>query len=90
MGRRLTVAAGSVALILDPEAFILAGSAAHPALVAAVARVAEEWAPRLPMRFLVSSFGPEAPLVGAVGEAASALRATVFSGLLPASSRSAR
>ncbi len=90
MGRRLTIAAGSVALILDPEAFILAGSAAHPAFVQAVAAVAEEWAPQLPMRFLVSSFGPEAPLVGAVGEAASALRATVFSALLPATSRSTR
>ena len=83
MGRRITLAAGSVALILDPEAFILGGTAAHPVLVDAVARVADSYAAQLPMRFLVSSFGPEAPLVGAVGEAASALRHSVFSGVLP-------
>lgn len=82
IGRRLVVAAGTVALVLDPEAFILGGEAAHPALVEAVDRVAEEFAAQLPLRFLVSAFGPEAPLVGVVGEAASALRALVFSRLL--------
>ncbi|WP_091227400.1 ROK family transcriptional regulator [Microbacterium sp. 3J1] len=87
MGRRLTYVAGSVALVLDPEAFILSGSAAHPALVDAVSAVAEELAPQLPMRFLVSSFGPEAPLVGAVDQAAAALRATVFSQLVPSAER---
>lgn len=90
MGRRLTLVAGSIALVLDPEAFILGGSAAHPAMVDAVARVADELAPRLPLSILVSSFGPEAPLVGAVGEAASALRATVFSRLLPGADRNSR
>jgi len=90
MGRRLTLVAGSIALVLDPEAFILGGTAAHPALVAAVARVADELAPQLPLSILVSSFGPEAPLVGAVGEAASALRASVFSGLLPTTDRKTR
>ena len=90
MGRRLALVAGSIALVLDPEAFILGGSAAHPALVHAVGLVADELAPRLPLRILVSSFGPEAPLVGAVGEAASALRATVFSRLLPGSDRNSR
>lgn len=83
MGRRITLAAGSVALIVDPEAFILAGTAAHPVLVEAVREVADSFAAQLPMRFLVSEFGPEAPLVGAIGEAASALRATVFSLILP-------
>ncbi|WP_341955423.1 ROK family transcriptional regulator [Microbacterium sp. LWH13-1.2] len=91
MGRRLTLIAGSIALVLDPEAFILSGSAAHPAMLDAVADYyAENLAPRLPLRFVASSFGPEAPLVGAAGEAASALRATVFSRLLPKSERSAR
>ena len=83
MGRRITLAAGSVALIVDPEAFVLAGTAAHPVLVDAVRRVADSFAAQLPMRFLVSDFGPEAPLVGAIGEAASALRATVFTRILP-------
>ncbi|WP_144874695.1 ROK family transcriptional regulator [Microbacterium sp. 1.5R] len=90
MGRRLTIAAGSVALILDPEAFVLGGSAAHPVLVDAVRRVADEFAAQLPMRFLVSSFGPEAPLVGAVQEAAAALRASVFSRVVPSAERVGR
>jgi predicted NBD/HSP70 family sugar kinase len=83
MGRRITLVAGSVALVLDPEAFVLSGSAAHPVLVDPVQSVADAYAAQLPMRFLVSSFGPEAPLVGAIGEAASALRTTVFSSVLP-------
>jgi predicted NBD/HSP70 family sugar kinase len=87
MARRLTLVAGTIALVLDPEAFILAGTAAHPALIDAVAREAEELAARLPLRFLVSSFGPEAPLVGAVGEAGAALRATVFAQLVPSVER---
>lgn len=90
MGRRLTIAAGSVALILDPEAFILGGTAAHPVLVDAVALVADEFAAQLPMRFIVSSFGPEAPLVGAVQESAAALRATVFSRLVPSAEKAGR
>lgn len=87
MGRRLAYVAGTIALVIDPEAFILSGRAAHPAFVEAVAVVADELAPRLPMRFIVSAFGPEAPLVGAVDQAASALRATVFSQLVPAVER---
>jgi predicted NBD/HSP70 family sugar kinase len=83
MGRRITLAAGSVALIVDPEAFILAGSAAHPVVVDSVRMVADAFAAQLPMRFLVSEFGPEAPLVGAIGEATSALRAAVFTSIVP-------
>lgn len=83
MGRRITLAAGSVALIVDPEAFILAGTAAHPVLVDSVRKVADAFSAQLPMRFLVSEFGPEAPLVGAIGEATSALRAAVFTSIVP-------
>lgn len=90
IGRRLTVVAGTVALVLDPEAFVLSGTAAHPVLVDAVERVAEEFAAQLPMRFLVSSFGPEAPLIGAIGEAASALRVRLFNDILPATDRRRR
>lgn len=82
IGRRLFLAAGSVALVLDPEAFILGGEAVHPALLDAIERVADEFSAQLPLRFLASAFGPEAPLVGAVGEAASALRADVFTRIL--------
>lgn len=88
MARRLTLVAGTIALVLDPEAFILGGLAAHPVLVDAVAREADDLAARLPMRFLVSSFGPEAPLIGGIGEAAAALRATVFAQLVPSVDRS--
>ena len=88
--RDSTLIAGSIALVLDPEAFLLSGTAAHPALARAAVEFAEELAPQLPLTLVVSSFGPEAPLVGAVGEAASALRASVFARLLPASDRSRR
>ncbi|MDQ0728231.1 ROK family transcriptional regulator [Microbacterium sp. W4I20] len=82
VGRRIVLIAGSVGLVLDPEAFILGGDAVHPLLVEAIERVAAEYAAQLPLRFLVSSFGPEAPLVGAVGEAASGLRAVLFTSIL--------
>lgn len=82
LGKRLALVAGSIGLVLDPEAFILSGQAAHPVLVDIIHQVAEQYSARLPLRFVVSSFGPEAPLVGAVGEAASALRATLFARVL--------
>jgi hypothetical protein len=68
--------------VLDPEAFILSGKAAHPALVTAIKRIADEYEAQLPLRILVSSFGPEAPLVGAVDEAAAALRGELFTRVL--------
>ncbi|MFJ6532711.1 ROK family protein [Microbacterium sp. NPDC091662] len=82
VARRIVLVAGSVGLVLDPEAFILSGAAAHPALVAAIERIAEEYEAQLPLRFLVSSFGPEAPLIGAVDEAAAALRSDLFARIL--------
>lgn len=90
VGRRLVLVAGSVGLVLDPEAFILGGDAVHPMLVDAVARTAADYAAQLPLRFLVSSFGPEAPLVGAVGEAASALRVALFTRLLTPPAKTGR
>ena len=38
LARRIVLVAGTVGLVLDPEAFILSGKAAHPALVAAIER----------------------------------------------------
>lgn len=90
IGRRIVLVAGSVGLVLDPEAFILSGEAAHPALVAAVDRVAGEYAAQLPLRFRVSSFGPEAPLIGAISEAGSALRSMLFSRILTPAPRAGR
>lgn len=82
IARRIVLVAGSVGLVLDPEAFILSGKAAHPALVTAIKRIADEYEAQLPLRILVSSFGPEAPLVGAVDEAAAALRGELFTHIL--------
>lgn len=82
IGTRIVLVAGSVGLVIDPEAFILGGDAIHPVLVDAVARIAASYAAQLPLRFLVSSFGPEAPLVGAVSEAASALKVALFTRIL--------
>ena len=82
IGRRIAVVAGTVSLVLDPEAFVLSGYGTHPVLVDAVHRTAEQYAPRLPLRFELSEFGPEAPLLGAIGEASAALRATLFTRIL--------
>ena len=90
IGRRIVLVAGSVGLVLDPEAFILSGKAAHPALVEAIRSIADQYAAQLPLRFLVSSFGPEAPLVGAVGEAASALRVALFTRILTPAPKTGR
>lgn len=90
VAKRLVLIAGTITLVLDPEAFILSGSAAHPVLVEAVRQVAEEYSPLLPVRFRVSSFGVEAPLVGATGEAASALRAALFTRILTPADKTAR
>ncbi len=83
IARRLSIIAGSIALVIDPEAFVLGGAGAHPVLADAVRRSAEDFAGRLPVRFLTSSLGNEATLAGAVSEAASALRATLLDQLLP-------
>jgi predicted NBD/HSP70 family sugar kinase len=90
VARRLVLIAGTMTLVLDPEAFILSGSAAHPVLAEAVARIAEEYSPLLPVAFQVSSFGVEAPLVGATGEAASALRAALFTRILTPADKTVR
>lgn len=90
VARRIVLAAGSIGLVLDPEAFILSGKAAHPVLVDAIERIAGAYAVQLPLRFLVSSFGAEAPLVGAVGEAASALRVALFTRILTAPVKAGR
>lgn len=82
IGRRIAVVAGTISLVLDPEAFVLSGYGTHPVLVEAVQRTAEQYAPRLPLRFELSEFGPEAPLLGAIGEASAALRATLFTRIL--------
>ncbi|WEK60967.1 MAG: ROK family transcriptional regulator [Candidatus Microbacterium colombiense] len=82
VARRLVLIAGTITLVLDPEAFVLSGSASHPVMVDAVDRIAEEYSAQLPVRFVTASFGIEAPLIGAVGEAASALRAALFTRIL--------
>lgn len=83
IARRLSLVAAGVALVLDPELFILGGAAAHPTLAAAVERSADTYALRLPLRFRRSELGHEAPLAGAVAEATSALRTTLLHQLVP-------
>ena len=90
MARRLVVVAGSIALVLDPAAFVLAGYATHPSFVERVERIAEEYAALLPMRLLVSEFGREAPLIGAIDLAASTLRESVFESILSPTRRGTR
>lgn len=79
LARRLVVVAGSVTLVIDPEAFVLTGHAAHPCFVAAVHRAADALSHLLALKFVTSAFGREATMVGAIGQAASALRERSFS-----------
>lgn len=90
MARRLVIVAGSVTLVVDPEAFVLAGHAAHPCFVAAVDRAADALSHLLALRFVPSAFGREATMIGAVGQAASALRESMFSRFAPAGGLAAR
>lgn len=90
MANRLVLVAGTVTLVLDPEAFLLAGDAAHPVFVDAVQRTADAYAHLLSVRFLVSAFGKEATLTGAVGEATAVLRETLFARILTSTGRSHR
>ncbi|MFB7250002.1 ROK family transcriptional regulator [Microbacterium sp. NPDC056234] len=90
LARRVILVAGSITLVLDPAAYILAGDAAHPAFEEAVREAADEIAHLLPLTFLVSSFGREATLVGAVGEATAVLRDAIFSDILTPTERTRR
>ena len=87
---RLILVAGSITLVLDPSVFVLAGDAAHPAFVEAVRQAADEVAHLLPLTFVVSSFGREATLLGAVGEATAVLQEKIFSGILTRTDRTRR
>ena len=82
IARRLTVVAGTITLVIDPGIFVLGGLAGHPVMYDAILAAAEKWEERLPLRFTTSSFGREAPLVGAVSEAAAELRTVLFTGIL--------
>lgn len=90
MARRLAIIAGSITLVLDPAAFVLAGYATHPCFLESIQRTADEYAAQLPMRFLVSDFGHEAPMIGAIDMASSMLRDTVFDSILSHPSRLTR
>ncbi|HWV49404.1 MAG TPA: ROK family transcriptional regulator, partial [Microbacterium sp.] len=87
---RIILVAGSITLVLDPSVFVLAGDAAHPAFVEAIRQAADEVAHLLPLTFVVSSFGREATLLGAVGEATSVLHEKIFSGILTRADRTQR
>lgn len=82
LARRLTILAGSVTLVIDPAAFILAAHAAHPCFEAAVRRAAEDLPHALSLRFVTSAFGREATMVGAISEATIGLRERAFTSIL--------
>ncbi|MGM7671719.1 ROK family transcriptional regulator [Microbacterium sp. A93] len=82
LARRLVLVAGSVTLVVDPEAFVLGGHAAHPCFFAAILRAAEAISHLLTLRFVPSAFGREATMIGAIGEATLALREREFTGIL--------
>lgn len=82
LARRLTILAGSVTLVIDPAAFVLAGHAAHPCFEAAVHRAAEGLPHALSLRFVTSAFGREATMIGAISEATLGLRERAFTSIL--------
>ena len=87
LARRVVLVAGSITLVIDPAAYILAGDAAHPVFSEAIRQAADEVEHLLPLTFLVSSFGREATLTGAVGEATAGLREMLLTGILTGSDR---
>lgn len=87
LARRLVLVAGSVTLVVDPEAFVLAGHAAHPCFFAAMLRAAEAMSHLLSMTFVTSAFGREATMIGTIGEATSELRELEFTRIVSGKQR---
>ncbi len=82
IAERVHVLAATVALTIDPQAFLLTGFAAHPALLRAVQERADRYSHLLPLTFGLSQSGSEATLTGAAVRATGALRTALFDRLL--------
>ncbi|WP_223692384.1 ROK family transcriptional regulator [Leifsonia poae] len=86
VGRRLALSAASVALVLDPDLFVLTDLAADDLLVTAVTDFAATAAAELPMRFVPSALQGEGVLLGAIGQVHRQVRDDVFDAAVAADS----
>ncbi|WP_166851326.1 ROK family protein [Isoptericola sp. BMS4] len=74
IAHRVAVSAASLALVLDPELFVLGDQAARPALHDRVARYLREQIAVLPVRVAASPLGADGVVLGAAHLAGEALR----------------
>ncbi|MBD8078734.1 ROK family protein [Cellulosimicrobium arenosum] len=75
---RLAVVAGTVALVVEPELFVLTGQAARSPLADRVTAFLAEQLAILPMHVVPSALGGDGVVLGAAREASDALRELVF------------
>jgi predicted NBD/HSP70 family sugar kinase len=78
VAERIAVVAGSIALVLEPELFVLTDQAARPPLADRVIRYLADRIAVLDLRVLPSSIGPDAAVLGAARAASDALRDEVL------------
>ncbi|MFC8922462.1 ROK family protein [Cellulosimicrobium sp. NPDC057127] len=78
VAERVAVVAGSIALVLEPELFVLTDQAARPPLAERVIRYLAERIAVLDLRVLPSTIGPDAVVLGAAHAASDALREDVL------------
>ncbi|OLT53150.1 ROK family transcriptional regulator [Cellulosimicrobium sp. CUA-896] len=84
VAERIAVVAGSVALVLEPELFVLTDQAARPPLAERVIRYLAERIAVLDLRVVPSTIGTDAVVLGAARAAGDALREEVLRAALAA------
>jgi predicted NBD/HSP70 family sugar kinase len=82
VAERIAVVAGSIALVLEPELFVLTDQAARPPLAERVIRYLAERIAVLGLRVEPSTIGPDAVVLGAARAASDALREEVLRAVL--------
>lgn len=87
---RIALIVGSLRLVLDPDAVVLAGLAAHPLIMSGVRRRLDLFADRLPVRTRAALGGRHATLHGACIEATATLRDELFPRIISALTESTR
>lgn len=74
VAERISIVAGTVALVVEPELFVLTDQAARAPIAERVTRFLAERIGVLGLRVVPSNLGPDAVVVGAAGAASEALR----------------
>ena len=84
LARRVAVIVASLAIVLDPEAFVLADEAARPAIHDRVAAYLRDRIGVLPVHIDASPLGADGAVLGAAWAAGEALRARIADGVADA------